>query len=245
MQWYLGPEGDQRIWYESDEIERIAEDELRRANLMPSISQPVTDLERFIEGHLKAELDQFAELPDDVLGVTQFEYRRRPVVSINRNLAESAEENAPRPGAVGRWRATMAHEATHILLHRYLFDPEMAWLTRARARSVDVEQGGLMRCLYRDVAPVSTHEISQARRRKDWREVQANRGMAALLMPSRIFKRVALQQMSNLGLGPILTGAASADALIAETAEAFDVSKQAAMIRLETLKVVVLGHEER
>ena len=27
MQWYYGPEGDQRIWYESDEIEAIAEDD--------------------------------------------------------------------------------------------------------------------------------------------------------------------------------------------------------------------------
>jgi hypothetical protein len=63
MQWYYGPEGDQRIWYESDEIETIAGDELRRAGLMPSPDDPVTDLERLIEGHLKAQLDQYAQLP--------------------------------------------------------------------------------------------------------------------------------------------------------------------------------------
>ena len=28
MEWYYGPEGDQRIWYESAEIETIADDEL-------------------------------------------------------------------------------------------------------------------------------------------------------------------------------------------------------------------------
>jgi hypothetical protein len=76
MQWYYGPEGDQRIWYESDEIEAIAEDELRRAGLMPSPDDPVTDLERLIEGHLKAQLDQYAQLPEGVLGVTQFDVRR-------------------------------------------------------------------------------------------------------------------------------------------------------------------------
>ena len=220
MQWYFGPEGDQRIWYEPDEIERIAEDELRRAGLMPSLGEPVTDLERFIEGHLNAELDQYAELPDDVLGLTQFQARRRPVVSINSKLTEAAESDTVNPGAVGRWRATMAHEATHILLHRYLFDPEMAQLVGAQTDSnAHVEQAGLMRCLHRDVTPVSAQDASQARRRRDWREIQANRGMAALLMPGRPFKRLAFQQVANLGLSTVSVGTPAADALTAAMAK--------------------------
>ena len=103
MQWYYGPEGDQRIWYESDEIEAIAEDELRRASLMPWPDDPVTDLERLIEGHLKAQLDQYAQLPEGVLGLTRFG-ARRPVVSISSALTEAAEEDPPLPGKVGRWR---------------------------------------------------------------------------------------------------------------------------------------------
>lgn len=246
MQWYRGPEGDQRIWYEPDEIERIAEDELRRASLMPSLGEPVTDLERFIEGHLNAELDQYAELPDDVLGLTQFHADRRPAVSLNSKLTESAEADFANPGAVGRWRATMAHEATHILLHRYLFDPEMAQLAGAQAgENIHVERTGLMRCLHRDVIPVSTQDWSQARRRRDWREIQANRGMAALLMPSRPFKRVAFHRMTNLGLSSVSTGTTSADTLTAAMAEIFNVSKQAAMIRLETLQVVSPSSDER
>ena len=89
MQWYYGPEGDQRIWYESDEIEAIAEDELRRAGLMPSPRDPVTDLERLIEEHLKAQLDQFARLPEGVLGITRFG-ARLPVVSISSALTASS-----------------------------------------------------------------------------------------------------------------------------------------------------------
>ena len=48
-------------------------------------------------------------------------------------------------------------------------------------------KGGLMRCLKRDVG--------QATGSKDWREVQANRGMAALLMPraDSHARRVVLQ----------------------------------------------------
>lgn len=121
----------------------------------------------------------------------------------------------------------------------------MAQLAGAQAgRNTHVERAGLMRCLHRDVTPVSTQDWSQARRRRDWREIQANRGMAALLMPSRPFKRVAFQQMTNLGLRTASADTTSADTLTAATAEIFNVSKQAAMIRLETLQVVSPSSDE-
>ena len=55
MKWYRTADGNLRLWYETDEIEQIAEDELRVANLLPTTAAPVTDLERFIEGRLKAQ----------------------------------------------------------------------------------------------------------------------------------------------------------------------------------------------
>lgn len=237
MQWYYGPEGDQRIWYESDEIEVIAEDELRRAGLMPSPEEPVTDLERLIEGHLKAQLDQYAELPEGVLGLTQFDARRRPVVLISNALTGAAEEEPPRPGQVGRWRATLAHEASHIFLHRYLFDPDMVALT-SRPPDRTAADSTAMRCLHRDVNDVSTQDWGRISRRRDWREVQANRGMAALLMPNRAFKDVAFEHMTKPGLSNMRYSPAFADTLAANIAEAFQVSKQAALIRLGTLQVI-------
>jgi hypothetical protein len=236
MEWYNGPEGDQRIWYESDEIEAIADDELRRAGLMPSPDDPVTDLERLIEEHLKAQLDQYAQLPEDVLGLTQFDARLRPAVSISTTLTEATEEDPPRPGQFGRWRATLAHEASHIFLHRYLFDPAMTPLTRPQAGATPVNTGAVMRCLHRDVVPVGTQDWPRASRRRDWREIQANRGMAALLMPSRTFKDVAFGHMAKLGSQS--SDAASTDSLAATMAEVFQVSKQAAQIRLATLQLV-------
>jgi Zn-dependent peptidase ImmA (M78 family) len=95
-----------------------------------------------------------------------------------------------------------------------------------------------MRCLHRDVNDVSTQDWGRISRRGDWREVQANRGMAALLMPSRTFKDVAFEQMTKLGLSGLSSGPASADTLAAAIADAFQVSKQAALIRLGTLQVV-------
>jgi len=235
MHWYRGPEGDQRIWYDSDEIERMAGDELRRGGLMSTVDDPVTDLEQFIEVHLKAELDQYADLPEGVLGLTQFPLKGRPKVSISVDLTEGADRDVPSPGSMGRWRATLAHEASHIYLHRYLFDPEMIQLygvggTLGGAPPSD----GLMRCLHRDIAPVASHDMSVTRRRGDWREIQANRDMAALLMPSRIFKRVGFQQMTQLGLNIVDTNPSAADTLATAMADAFAVSKQAATIRLNT-----------
>lgn len=241
MEWYCGPEGDQRIWYESAEIETIAEDELRRAGLMPAPDDPVTDLERFIEGHLKAQLDQYAQLPEGVLGLTQFDSRRGPAVSISSTLTEAAEEDPPRPGRLGRWRATLAHEATHILLHRYLFDPVMAPLSSRQPSGSPAERGAVMRCLHRDVAPVTTQDWRRIRQRRDWREIQANRGMAALLMPGRTFKDLAFEQMTKLSPGDPSSDPAYGETLAAALADSFQVSKQAALIRLGTLQIVPAG----
>lgn len=224
MQWYSGPEGDQRIWYEPDEIEQIATEQLRRADLMPTLSDPVTDVERLIEGHLGVELDLYADLPDGVLGLTQFPVGRSPKVLIASSLTEARDADGASAGVVGRWRATLAHEASHVFLHRYLFDPQMAQLV-GRTGVVGVlspSEDGLLRCLHRDITPTQT-DWSSMRRRSDWREVQANRAMAALLMPQRIFRRLALREMHL---------ESDADALSAAMANLFQVSKQAASIRL-------------
>jgi hypothetical protein len=93
-------------------------------------------------------------------------------------------------------------------------------------------------------AVVVTDQVNatnQARRRADWREVQANRGMAALLMPSRLFQRIAFRQITDLGSTTVSVGSAAADDVATRMANTFMVSKHAAMIRLETLEVCTLA----
>lgn len=235
MQWYSGPEGDQRIWYEAEDIEQIATEQLRRAELMPTLKDPVTDVERLIEVHLRAELDLYADLPDGVLGLTEFPARGAPKVSIDSAFTEAQDTEGAATGVVGRWRATLAHEAAHIFLHRYLFDPEMAQLA-GHSGFVNPNEGGLMRCLHRDISPV-TAEWNSARRRPDWREVQANRAMAALLMPRRIFRRLALLEIREFGLGTPVA-AQDTERIIATLAELLQVSKQAVGIRLASESLV-------
>jgi hypothetical protein len=62
-----GPEGDERVWFDADEIEQIMEDELHRAGLWSALQSEPIDVEAFIESHLKASLDQHADLDPGVL----------------------------------------------------------------------------------------------------------------------------------------------------------------------------------
>ena len=196
------------------------------------------NLERLIEIHLNAKLDQYAELPDDVLGLTHFQSRQRIHISISKELTESAEVPSPRPGVVGRWRATMAHEASHVILHRYLFDPVLSGGYVNDSADQKPRYARLMHFLSNDVVAENTENWNRTRRAKDWCEVQANMGMAALLMPRRLFNRVAHQQIDELKLSGITKGSPSATFLCSAISEIFQVSKQAASIRLESLAIV-------
>jgi hypothetical protein len=228
MRFYLTPDGAPAVFYEDSEIEQIASDELHRAGLRPTVSAPITELERFIESHLNVELDQYAELPAGVLGVTRFHQRRVPSIAISGELTDHAASGAP--GAQGRWRATLAHEAGHVLLHRYLFDPDLAQSQGAGPPTGELPRTGEVACLHRDI-------LEQPRSR-DWREVQANKAMAALLMPATLFRRLALRHGAVDGDLPIARTAA-VDDLAATLAELFRVSKQASGIRLKTCGIVV------
>lgn len=233
MRWYRGPKGDERIWFEPDEIEALTEGELRKAGLFPTFAEPAVNVERFVEAHLRVDLDQHAELHSAVLGVTEFRVGLPPRILINRDLTGSAlDRDDPAPGQRGRWRATVAHEGTHVLFHEVLFDLD----ERQGTLLEDADHGGrLMRCLKR--------EVSFANSSGDWREVQANRGMAALLMPRPIFGELARTQFARLGLEPGTVTAESREGreVVTALASLFDVSRTAASIRLGTLGFFLRG----
>ena len=83
---YRSASGERRLWFTVDEIENIMENELRRAELLPTVSEPVVDLEEFLEFGLRVKLDLHAPLKPEVLGVTEFVRNGRPLVSINSDL---------------------------------------------------------------------------------------------------------------------------------------------------------------
>ena len=79
----------------------------------------------------------------------------------------------------------MAHEASHAILHKVLFSEkpgEQATFAFSEPQTTP-EFPRVFRSLKRDVSFSCSGSF-------DWREVQANKGMAALLMPKKLFLEV-------------------------------------------------------
>ena len=220
--------GTERLWIGPDEIEAWTEAELVKAKLMPSVDLPAVNVEAFVEQHLGAQFDQYAALPSDVLGQTDFRVGSPPLIMVNADLTGSAIDDDESPlGLKGRWRATVADEACHVLFHRCLFN-----LSRQQALLFGEDENAeeaAQRCLKRDVA--------FGRMASDWRNIQANMGMAALLMPRQVFTATTKQELLRLEVDRVLTDTPLATTLARRLAMAFQVSCQAAMIRLKTLEL--------
>ena len=230
--------GVERLWIEPEEIEERTEAELVKAELMPTVDAPVVDVEAFVEQHLGAQFDQYASLPADVLGQTDFRIGAPPLVMVNADLTGAALDDDDSPlGLKGRWRATVAHEACHVLFHRCLFNlsPQQGLLF-GEDDIPDQPAQRLQRCLKRDVV--------YSRTGSDWREVQANMGMAALLMPRLLFIAFCKKELVRLGKDRVFTDTPEADAIVGRIAKAFLVSRQAAMIRLKTLDLLTVPGQE-
>lgn len=235
MKEYRSPGGERKIWYEKTEIDDIMVDTLEKAGLLPDASSDdlTVDVESLVEQHLGLSFDQHAELDDDVLGITHFVPGEKPRIEINRNLTGAALDNEDAVlGMIGRWRATVAHEVGHVLLHRSLYeiDAMQRGLFSSRSPEHEVSEG-LMRCLKRDV---NYHGGS------DWREVQANMAIGALLMPKPLVARVVAAEMGKIGIGKQAVDPAplNIERLVSILAQRFTVSKQAAHIRIESTGLI-------
>ena len=233
MREYRTATGRRQVFYEPAEIDNIMSDELTKAGLMPdaSVEDVAVDVERFVEGHLGVALDQHADLEDDVLGITRFVPGAAPRIEINRSLTGSAlDSDDTTPGMIGRWRATVAHEAGHVLLHRNLFELD-DMQRQLFAADGACQSSKLMRCLKRDVAYAGGG---------DPLEIQANMAIGALLMPRSTAQEVVVAEMGRhrLGRQPVQAGSLNHERLVSAVARRFTVSKAVARIRMERLRCV-------
>ena len=201
----------ERVWYEADEIERITAGALRSAGLMPRSVAPAVDIERFVEMHLGAVVDYAGDLPDAVLGYTEF--GESPRIVVSRRLTDLATAPQASLGLRGRWRATLAHEAAHLLLHSHLRGAGNA-TPKLTAQAISLSSGVT---------------------KSDWREVQANMGMAALLMPRDLFltEARAILEREPVFL-PLDVEGLPAKRLTAILGEQFQTSLEATRLRLVT-----------
>ena len=233
MQEYRSQSGERRVWYEGSEIDQIMTDELTKASLLPNASDDdvAVKIESFVEGYLDLEFDQYAQLESNTLGITRFFSGKPPKIEINRDLTVGAFDTEDKvPGTVGRWRSTVAHEIGHVLLHRQLYDVSPMQPTLfPGGRSDSSRSSSLMRCLKRDVG----YCVGSS----DWREVQANMAIGALLMPKPVIGEVVAAEEERLLLGarPIDENSPKLQMLVSAVARRFMVSKAAARIRIEGL----------
>jgi Zn-dependent peptidase ImmA (M78 family) len=174
---------------------------------IPVATEAITELIERDAG----DLDLAAGLSDndyEVFGYTLFRKGRKPRVIIARELWEQRHRG-------NRLRMTLSHEYGHVLLHTWLYD---------KYGSPTEPQ----RCHWRDLLPTE--------RMADWAEWQAGYAGGALLMPES-FMRSAVEAFfrERHEKPPVGKSSAEALALSERIALTFDVSVDAARVRLSQL----------
>lgn len=173
------------------------------------------------------DLDLYADLSDeggDVEGVTEFIPGEKPRVRISALLASSDRR-------AHRLRTTLTHELGHVRLHGFLFELRATHLdlfdhdeagahdnTAAppAARNQKCRRGGIM----------NAAEV-------DWMEWQAGYACGAFLMPALALRSLVREfGRQNKLLAEIVDDSPQAMELIDCVAQRFDVSPDAARIRL-------------
>jgi hypothetical protein len=213
----------ERPHYEPKELdilcERMVLDFYRALGRELPLPIPTDDLTRLVEQDV-SDFDGFADLSlygNDVEGVTEFLPGRKPRVRIATALAEDERRE-------NRYRTTLTHEWGHVRLHAYLFELE-------RPRRDLVGAGGSA-----DRIQICKRETIITAAQADWMEWQAGHVCGAALMPISRVRRMVADYQHALGLyGPVSPASDHGRALITATTSKFQVSPDAARVRLSRL----------
>jgi hypothetical protein len=179
---------------------------------------PTDDLTRLIERDV-SDFDPGADLREfgnDVEGVTEFSAGRKPRVRIAAELAYDERRQ-------NRYRTTLTHEYGHVHFHAYLFAMQSA-------------SGDLLQQARPGVQICKRETIIDARN-TDWMEWQAGYVCGALLMPISLIRKTAGAFQEQHGIfGPVASVTNEAAALIEGVRSTFQVSADAARVRLTKLE---------
>jgi Zn-dependent peptidase ImmA (M78 family) len=212
----------QRPHYLPDELESIC-DKAISGFLTEKYGQvrfPVTtsDITVLIEKAVD-DFDNGCDLGDGIDGLTHFFPHKKPQVKISSRLHAPHLEN--------RLRTTLTHEYGHVLLHGFLFalEADLRRLFDGKPRDTRNE----------------CHRESIDGHRTDWMEWQANFACGALLMPASTLTRVVreFRAAENLAFADIGLNSEAGNRLIRNVMACFQVSSDAARVRLEQRKIIV------
>lgn len=219
----------QRPHYEPQELDRECEQIITKflKDKHGKVEFPVKtdDLTLLIERDT-SDFDSFADLSlygSEVEGVTEFQKSGKPAVKIAAGLAnDTRREN--------RLRTTLTHEYGHVHFHAYLWqvEPPTPDLLRQNpnANKQICKRDGILNAA-----------------QSDWMEWQAGYVSGAILMPvSRLRQIVGTYLEANGLFGVVGARGAHGQALIEQVQKEFQVSVDAARVRL--FKLNILGTED-
>lgn len=210
----------ERPFLSEREIDQLCEDALREVELLPTLPEAIR-IERFIEKRFGVS-PIYEDLPAGVLGYTDFSTSGVKAVHIASSLLDEGTVPAER-----RANSTLAHEGGHGLMHAHLFafqeanlrlfggDPDVS-PTKVLCR--DGERGG------------------RASYDGRWWELQANKAIGALLLPSTLVRVGVAPFLVERGhFGTLVIDPSRRDEATRILAEVFNVNPVVARIRLESL----------
>ena len=222
MKWIPDPTGrfPHRPFFEDGEIDYECEAIVTKFLLdkCGKISYPIStnDLTILLEQYA-GEVDLFADLSNydgNVEGVTEFYANKKPNVLISLELSEQTNRE-------NRYRTTLTHEFGHVHLHGFLLS------------------GGQMNMFADGVTENNRckRETILGAIKTDWMEWQAGYASGALLIPITPLKSLCkdFYQKSEL-LTVSAVGSPTGSQLILNVVDNFQVSQDAARVRLLQLK---------
>jgi hypothetical protein len=211
----------ERPHFEPIEIDRICDDELRKAGLFPNESSAVR-IERLVEKRFGIT-PEYDDLPEGVLGYTRFGDKGVEAIVISAALDAATGKVAER-----RVRTTLAHEAGHGLLHAYLFA-----LGHRPLNLFDRDSQTDHKILCRDIQGEEQRARAYDGR---WWEFQANRAMGSLLCPRSLVEQSLSPFLVPSGsLGVMNLDPTRKEEAVRSLAETFDVNPVVARYRIEGL----------
>lgn len=222
-------------FFQPDEIEHIATADLRTHGLLPATPSPV-NIDALVTKLFGFDPD-YTDTGDGVLGYIRFDTRRPEKILLHEALADLEAG----PTTEHRRRSTLAHECGHGRLHAGPFtelmqakkaghgtenvrDPSRSAVFLCRATDVRDDEGA---------RPPASAGLLAWERMAEW---QANRYMAALLVPARLARQAVADLLGGVPEhASIRLEPPRRDLFAAQVARRFEVSRQLASCRLAEL----------
>lgn len=208
-----------RPYFPGNQIQDICLRALKNAKLLPHRPGPVR-IDRLIEKAFDVVPD-YGDLPAGVLGLSQFVDGR-----VDRIVVSGALDRTGTLVSDRRVRATLAHEAGHVLLHSELFKAD----SESSPLFGDWGEPRAPKVLCRDIGPAR-----QVAHQTEWYEYQANQAIGGLLLPRPLVEVVLSQSVEYTTAGFQSLSEARAQRVVSEMSDVFEVNPVVAKIHLKKL----------